>query len=140
MFLSLTIGFLVGFFSNANSPSLERKNPDWQAARFVAVKMKVTAYDADRRCTDGWSKQKRTSTGKDAKILDGVAADPKLLPYGTKLVVPGFGEKIVDDTGGAMRQSAKNGVYHIDIRLGSHKEAERFGIRWMTVYRVTGEN
>ncbi|MDO8537081.1 MAG: hypothetical protein Q7R94_02445 [bacterium] len=91
-----------------------------------AVLMKVTAYDVDPACVGHWAKYKRTSTGKNARILDGVAADPSLLPYGKKLLVFGIpGELVVDDTGGDMRQCGKILMYCIDVRVGSHEEALR---------------
>jgi 3D (Asp-Asp-Asp) domain-containing protein len=99
------------------------------------VPMKVTAYCLCPRCCGKWAnvRTRVTSTGKDARIFDGVAADPKLLPYGTVLDIPGVGKRVVDDTGGAMRQDAKKGIYHIDLRMASHKEACRFGVRVLDV-------
>ena len=97
------------------------------------VRMLVTAYCACEICCEGWSKFARTATGKDAQICDGVAADPKLLPYRTKLDIPGVGLREVDDTGGAMRQDAKRGITHIDVRMASHSEARRFGVKLLDV-------
>lgn len=94
--------------------------------------MKVTAYCPCEKCcgkyADGF-----TSTGKNAKKTIGVAADPKLLPYGTRLNIPGLGVLSVDDTGGAMRQSAKKGIYHIDIRFPNHQEALNWGVKNLSV-------
>ena len=99
------------------------------------IRMKVTAYCLCKICCGKWaeSETRKTSTGDNAKVYDGVAADPKLLLYRTRLIIPGLGEKEVDDTGGGMRQSAKQGVYHIDVRMPSHSEARRFGVRWLDV-------
>mgnify|MGYP001565818679 FL=1 len=99
------------------------------------VRMKVTAYCLCQKCCGKWAadKVRKTSTGDDATIYDGVAADPKLLPYRTRLNIPGVGVKEVDDTGGAMRQSAKKNVTHIDVRMPSHQEALKFGVRWLDV-------
>lgn len=105
------------------------------------IRMKVTAYCLCEICCGKWScpeytegaSIRKTSIGDDAKIYDGVAADPKLLPYHTKLDIPGIGIKEVDDTGGGMRQSAKKGIYHIDVRMPSHSEARRFGVKYLEV-------
>ena len=97
------------------------------------VKMKVTAYCLCRICCEKWSGGGKTSIGDDAKIYDGVAADPKLLPYRTRLEIPGIGIKEVDDTGGGMRKSAREGVTHIDVRMPSHSEARRFGVKFLEV-------
>lgn len=102
----------------------ERKQTEQE--KLKVIRMLVTAYCPCEKCcgkfADGF-----TSTGKNAWETDGVAADLKLLPKNTKLVIPGVGIRVVDDTGGAMRQSAKKGIYHIDVRFHSHKEALQFG-------------
>lgn len=99
------------------------------------IRMKVTAYCLCRICCGKWAdlSERKTSIGDDAKKYDGVAADPKLLPYRTRLEIPGLGVKEVDDTGGGMRQSAKKGIYHIDVRMPSHEAALRWGVRWLEV-------
>lgn len=96
--------------------------------------MKITAYDPyDKYCVGRWAGRLKTASGKNAEIFNGVAADPELLPYGTKLFIPGLGERVVDDTGGAMRKAGKRGLYHIDVRVSSHKEAKKFGVQWKLV-------
>ncbi len=66
--------------------------------------------------------------------MDGVAADPRAIPYGTYCVVPGVGGKTVDDTGGAMRQSWRsNGRYHIDVRVPYYGQAKRWGVKYLDV-------
>jgi 3D (Asp-Asp-Asp) domain-containing protein len=104
-------------------------------ASLRTVRMKVTAYCLCEICCEKWAHlpERKTSIGDDAKLYDGVAADPKLLPYRTKLDIPGIGIKEVDDTGGGMRQSAKKGIYHIDVRMPSHSEARRFGVKYLEV-------
>jgi len=95
-------------------------------------RMKVTAYCPCEKCCGKYS-DGLTAIGRNAKTTLGVAADPKLLPYGTKLEIPGIGVRKVDDTGGAMRQSAKKGIYHIDVRFHNHEQALNFGVRWLNV-------
>lgn len=112
---------------SSQATQVETKLP---SARVIL--MKVTAYCPCKKCcgdcTDGI-----TSTGRNAWKTLGVAADPKLLPYGTKLEIPGVGLRTVDDAGGAMRQNAEKGIYHIDLRMHSHPEAKKFGVRWLNV-------
>ncbi len=99
------------------------------------IKMQVTAYCPCKKCC-GRKARGLTSIGKDAN-QPGVAADPKLLPYGTLLKIPGVGRRVVDDTGGKMRQDAKKGIYHIDIRFWgpeAHEKARTFGVRKLTVW------
>jgi len=70
----------------------------------------------------GW----RTATGRNAR-LPGVAVDPKVIPLGSRVHVPGYGWRLADDTGGAIRGR------RIDIRLMSRGDCLRFGRRKMTV-------
>ncbi len=58
-----------------------------------------------------------TATGSNAFRNYGVAADPRALPYGTLLRIPGYGDAIVDDTGSAMRRSWTRGIIHLDLRI-----------------------
>ncbi|HEY4475449.1 MAG TPA: hypothetical protein VJB92_01875 [Candidatus Paceibacterota bacterium] len=112
--------------ADAQSPQTEKPK---------TIKMKVTAYCICEKCCGEWAKFAKTATGDDARICDGVAADPKLLPYRTKLDIPGVGIREVDDTGGAMRKSARQNppVYHIDVRFPTHEEALKWGVRWLNV-------
>lgn len=139
------IAFVAGFFSlplarlvfskppqpeKEEAPAIEQvTNPTLEPRNIQ--RMKVTAYCPCNKCCGQYADGK-TSTGKDA-WKPGVAADPKLLPYGTKLNIPGVGILPVDDTGGAMRQSAKKGICHIDVRFPDHREALNFGVKWLDV-------
>lgn len=68
-----------------------------------------------------------TATGIPAGY--GIAAvDPGIIPLGTRLYIPGYGEAIAADTGGAIRG------YMIDLCMESYAEAMRFGRRNVTVY------
>ena len=110
--------------------------PETERKTKKTIVMRVTAYCPCKECCGSYTDGK-TSTGKNAYKTLGVAADPKLLPYGTKLIIPGVGEREVDDTGAAMRQSAKKGIYHIDVRFPTHQEAKKFGVRWLEVTVIT---
>ena len=56
-----------------------------------------------------------------------VAADPKVFPFGTRLVVPGYGTGTVEDVGGAIKGR------HIDVWFPSHEEAVQWGRRELPV-------
>ena len=120
VFVALAISFVLTAVVAAEQPAPR------------VVRMKCTAYcPCSKCCGDGACGL--TSRGKDANNALGVAADPKLLPYGTKLKIPGVGVRVVDDTGGAMRKDAKKGITHIDVRFPTHKEALKFGVQWLDV-------
>lgn len=59
----------------------------------------------------------------------GVAAvDPGVIPLGSRLYIPGYGEAIAADTGGAIYG------YRIDLCMESYAQAMEFGRRVVTVY------
>jgi 3D (Asp-Asp-Asp) domain-containing protein len=59
-----------------------------------------------------------------------VAVDPRVIPMGTRLFIPGYGVAIAGDTGGAIRGN------RIDLGFNSLSDALRFGRRAVTVYRL----
>lgn len=67
-----------------------------------------------------------TSKGTRADVGT-IAADPRSVPYGTKLFVQGYGFGVVEDTGGALKGN------HIDIFFNSHSQAMRWGVKSMKV-------
>jgi 3D (Asp-Asp-Asp) domain-containing protein len=115
----------------------EKKEPfvDASAYRYHrTVVAKVTGYTpGEESCgkfADGF-----TSTGANAWALWGVAADPKALPYGTLIYIPGVGYREVDDTGSAMRDAwRKEGKVHIDLRFSQVKDALQWGVRNLQVH------
>lgn len=57
-----------------------------------------------------------------------VAVDPDVIPLGTRLYIPGYGEAIAADTGGAIVGNK------IDLCMEDYGEAMEFGRRDITVY------
>lgn len=89
------------------------------------ITARVTAYaPLDNKsgiCAEG----DPTITATGAKVRRGIiAVDPKKIPYGSLVYVPGYGEAIAEDTGGALRQY--KGVA-IDILVDSYEEAMQWG-------------
>lgn len=94
--------------------------------------------------------------GKTATLVDtrkfphqwGIAADPRIFPYGTKIIIPGYkpsrhfaADKAwpVDDTGGRIRQWAtayqrgrKDGPL-IEVRFIHGSSARKWGEKWLWV-------
>ena len=67
-----------------------------------------------------------TARGTQAKAGT-VAADVKVLPFGTRLFVPGYGAGVVEDTGGAVKGA------HIDVWFPTHEAARAWGVRTLRV-------
>lgn len=57
-----------------------------------------------------------------------VAVDPNVIPLGTRLYIPGYGEAVAGDTGGAIQG------HRIDLVMESYSEAMNFGRRSVEVY------
>ncbi len=59
-----------------------------------------------------------------------VAVDPRIIPLGTKLFIPGYGEALAADTGGWIKND------RIDLCFESLEECFRFGRRKIKVYLI----
>lgn len=68
-----------------------------------------------------------TSTGVRAK-KGVVAVDPRVIPLGSRVYIPGYGEAIAADTGGAIKG------LRIDLCYATRREAIQFGRRPVKVY------
>jgi 3D (Asp-Asp-Asp) domain-containing protein len=101
---------------------------------------KVTAYEPSSRCC-GPDANGYTSTMVNTRRHPyGIAVDPRLISYGSKIRVPGYLEQshpgefwAADDTGGAMREDGEQGIVHLDVRFKSFAAAKAWGVRWMWV-------
>lgn len=69
----------------------------------------------------------RTASGTRARVGE-IAVDPRVIPLGTTVYVEGFGLRVAEDTGGAVKGNI------IDIYMDSHSECIRWGRRNVTVY------
>jgi 3D (Asp-Asp-Asp) domain-containing protein len=57
-----------------------------------------------------------------------VAVDPNVIPFGTHMTIPGYGEGVAADTGSAI-QGAR-----IDVWVPTEAQAEQWGVRTVTIY------
>lgn len=85
---------------------------------YKALKVHSTAYTHTGR---------RTATGV-MPTVGTVAVDPRVIPYGTKMYIPGYGVGIAQDTGGAIVGN------RIDVFFNTQKEALNWGRRTITIY------
>ena len=88
----------------------------------AALAMVATAYTAN--CT-GCSGVAKNGMPAGRGI---VAVDPRIIPLGTRVFIPGYGAAVAGDTGGAIRGN------RIDLGFNSDNDAMHYGRRPVTVY------
>lgn len=85
------------------------------------ITVTATAYTADCQGCSGV-----TATGIDLRANPGqkvIAVDPSVIPLGSKVYVPGYGEAVAADTGGAIKAG------RIDVFIPDKQEALNWGVR-----------
>ena len=92
----------------------------------AALAMVATAYTA---ACGGCSGSGRTASGRPAGH-GVVAVDPRVIPLGTQMYIPGYGRAVAGDTGGSIRGN------RIDLGFNSNAAANNFGRRAVTVYLI----
>lgn len=112
--------------------AVERRMFDGRPVRAArTMRMKVTAYSPDERSC-GASADGITASGHSVLTNGGflVAADPKVLPLGSLVSVPGYdGGAVVPvlDVGGAIKGD------RLDVLFPTHAEAMRWGVQTVDV-------
>jgi len=101
------------------------------APKSRTLRMLVTAYCPCTKCC-GPNAQGITASGKPVSYNQGrfVAADKKVLPFGTKLIIPGYHDHVaveVTDTGSAIKGN------RLDVYYASHQQALEWGKQWLDV-------
>ena len=84
---------------------------------------KLTHYCVENRnhiCGNG---DGLTATGTQITVGRTIAVDPKVIPYGTQVYIEGYGWRVADDCGGAVKSR------HIDIAVGTHSDALSMGVK-----------
>jgi resuscitation-promoting factor RpfB len=89
-----------------------------------ALSMVATAYTASCAGCSGM-----TAIGRPAGHGI-VAVDPRVIPLGTHMFIPGYGHAVAGDTGGAIRGN------RIDLGFDSNAQANQFGRRSVMVYLI----
>jgi 3D (Asp-Asp-Asp) domain-containing protein len=94
------------------------------------IRMEVTAYCPCTKCC-GENAQGLTASGHDVSYNNSrfVAADTDHLPFGTRLVIPGYAGGAVEviDRGGAIKGNK------LDVFYPTHEEALEWGRQWVDV-------
>jgi len=100
-----------------------------------SIKVRATAYSSNYSSTGknpGDYAFGVTSTGTRAKRtvngFSSIAVDPRIIPLGTKLFIPGYGCAIAEDVGGAIKGNS------IDVYFDTDSEALNWGEQMISVY------
>lgn len=88
---------------------------------------RTTAYCPCHRCSEGWGRA--TSTGATAQANHTIAVDPRVIPYGTRLMIDGI-IYTAEDRGGGVKGR------HIDIFFDEHTQTRQHGSRQQEVFLV----
>ena len=115
----------------ANTSSNSIAQPVAHATQSRQLWMEVTAYCPCTKCC-GPDAAGITASGLPVSHNEGkfVAADTKVLPFGSKLNIPGYGDNAavpVIDRGGAIKG------HRLDVFFASHQEALEWGRQWVMV-------
>jgi uncharacterized protein YabE (DUF348 family) len=89
-----------------------------------ALSMVATAYTASCAGCSGM-----TAIGRPAGHGI-VAVDPRVIPLGTRMFIPGYGHAVAGDTGGSIHGN------RIDLGFDSNSQANQFGRRSVMVYLI----
>lgn len=141
MALCIAIGFGVGWISketevvevNITRPIVRVNQPIEEpepTVNYTEMKIIATAYCPCVKCCgkdDGI-----TSTGVKAKAGRTIAVDPKVIPYGSEVIIDG-NTYIAEDCGGAIDGN------RIDIFFDDHNSALAFGVKKLDAYIVSNE-
>ena len=113
------------------APAAATLAPAAVAKKLRTIRMEVTAYCPCTKCC-GENAQGITASGHDVSYNNSrfVAADTTVLPFHTKLIIPGYhnGATVeVIDRGGAIKG------HKLDVFYPTHEEALQWGRQWVEV-------
>lgn len=89
---------------------------------------RTTGYCPCRQCSEGWGRH--TSTGAIAQSNHTIAVDPRVIPYGSKVMINGT-VYTAEDRGGGVKGN------HIDIFFDSHAQTKQHGSRQQEVFLLS---
>ena len=90
----------------------------------------ITHYCCEKRPHICGSGNGKTASGAKVRAGVTIAVDKKKIPFGSKVYIEGYGTRIAQDTGSAVKGN------HIDVAVPTHKEAEKLGTVTRDVWMV----
>lgn len=122
--LSNVLYYKEGTYST--TPLTSTANADGRSLVSIGT-FKTTAYCPCQACSEGWGRH--TSTGAVASANHTIAVDPRVIPYGTQVLINGI-VYTAEDRGGGVKGN------HIDIFFDTHGETRHYGVQNVEVYLV----
>ncbi len=100
--------------------------PAGEVPQVRRLRMVVTAYCPCSKCCGKWSRYRKTASGYPVTTNGGqfVAADTRVLPFGTRVRIPGYAgyqDVPVLDRGRLIKG------YRLDVYFPSHAQAKQWG-------------
>lgn len=89
---------------------------------------RTTGYCPCRQCSEGWGR--RTCTGAIAQANHTIAVDPRVIPYGSRVMINGV-IYTAEDRGGGVKGN------HIDIFYDTHAQTRQHGSRNQEVFLLS---
>lgn len=108
-----------------SDPSAESSASDTKLVSLGVFK--TTGYCPCYQCSEGWGRH--TCTGAIASSNHTIAVDPRVIPYGSKIMINGT-VYTAEDRGGGVRGN------HIDIFYDTHAQTRQHGSRQAEVFLV----
>ena len=112
---------------NADTDVSQQKQPPEDLKLIPLGVFKTTGYCPCKSCSEGWGRH--TSTGAIAASNHTIAVDPKVIPYGSRIMINGI-IYTAEDKGGGVKGN------HIDIFFDTHSETKQHGVQNTEVYLV----
>lgn len=110
---------------NAGDASAEVRSDDVIDGLISLGVFRTTAYCPCYACSEGYGRH--TCTGATARSGHTIAVDPRVIPFGSKVLINGV-VYTAEDRGGAVRGN------HIDIFFDSHAQTWQYGTRNAEVF------
>ncbi|MGL4762531.1 MAG: 3D domain-containing protein [Sarcina sp.] len=110
--------------NNNSSSNSSNSNSGNTATYKETLHVEATAYSGSTITAMG------LNAVRNPNGISTIAVDPRVIPLGSKVYIPGYGYAIASDTGGAIKGNI------IDLYMSSHQECVNWGRRNITIYVV----
>lgn len=115
-------------YTNEKAEASENRQTSSENKKLLPLGVfKTTGYCPCSICSEGWGRH--TSTGAMAASSHTIAVDPKVIPYGSQVIINGV-IYTAEDRGGGVKGN------HIDIFFDTHSESKEHGMQHEEVYLV----